>query len=316
MKEFEPPISTDIEEIANQFCQDRPFTITRFMTGLCHYVFDVKGPNKRFVVRVCHPDNLAYLQGHLFWSNELKDKNLPLAKTLLSSIRKEKYSYVILEYLDGVDLGQLIDKMNFNEKQAVVKNLIEYQDIALKLPEGNGFGWGLSYNCPQLLSSWNHIIDNSLVRAKEWISSVGKVDLHYVEEIEKLKKQFEDYFHSLRPKAFFHDLTTKNLLLSPVDFSVRGFVDIDEMAFGDKFFHISLMNMALLANNDKIDLVEIWLDNISASEFERRVIDFYTLIHCVTFMGENGKYFNKEQSFSEKYHFKLKNIYQKLLSKF
>jgi hypothetical protein len=72
--------------------------------------------------------------------------------------------------------------------------------------------------------------------------------------------------------------------------------------------------MALLANNESNDLVAIWLDQLSATETQRIIVNFYTLTHCVSFMGENGMAFNKEGFFSQENHQKLDQIFRQLLS--
>jgi hypothetical protein len=312
MRKFTPPTAFDIKDIAMQYGGENEYVVKRFNTGLCHYVFDVSSAKNRFVVRVCHPLNKAYLEGYLFWENELKGYDLPIAKILADNMDKGYY-YLILERLNGVDLGCIYEELSTDEKLDIVKQLVKFQNIADLLPEGSGFGWGTHYQCSNLKSSWLEIIESSLVRAREWVTEVGKVDLKYISKVESLKDGFQEYFKTIRPKAYFHDLTTKNLLISEDSHRVVGFVDVDEMGFGDKYYHISLMNMALLAGGHNPDLVDMWLSELSSSEIQRRVITFYTLIHCVTFMGENGKAFNGEAIFSEDYQSRLDHIFSRLL---
>ena len=311
---FTPPTVDDVQQIANSFLRQGELNIQRLPIGLCHYVFKVQGEQQRFVIRICHPDNTPHLNGYLFWSTQLQKLSLPIPQIFKLSIEEQKYSFMILEYIDGVDLGELVDQMSRDQKAEVVDQLIEFQRNADTLPEASGFGWGFHYNCPQLITSWNQIIENSLDRARSWIQTVGQVDPTYVEEVRQLQDEFKGYFSTIQPRAFFHDLTTKNLLISKSDYSVMGFVDLDQMAFGDPLFHISLMNMALLANNESNDLVAIWLDQLSATETQKIMVNFYTLIHCVSFMGENGMSFNKEVFFSQENHQKLDQIFQQLLS--
>lgn len=280
-------------------------------TGLCHYVYKVKTSKQTFVARLCTKEKQHLFRGYQFWTNELQGK-VPIPRILDSSV-KEDFSYLILEHINGTDLGNCISQMNHAEKENVVEHLISYLKIAHSLQEAKGYGWALNYECPQLKSSWRLVITEALSRAREWISSVGKVDLSYVDSVEVLLPEFEEYIKGIRPKAFFHDLTTKNLLIDD-RLSVAGFVDIDEMAFGDHFFHLSLMNMALLANDHSNDLVDIWLDKLEANRIERKVMLFYTLIHCVTFMGENGKFFNKPSVFDNHYQSKLNVIFQSLIT--
>ena len=229
---FTPPTVDDVQQIANSFLRQGELNIQRLPTGLCHYVFNVQGEQQRFVIRICHPDNTSHLSGNLFWSTQLQKLSLPIPQIFKLSIEEQKYSFMILEYIDCVDLGELVDQMSKDQKAEVVDQLIKFQRNADTLPEASGFGWGFHYNCPQLITSWNQIIENSLERARSWIQIVGQVDPTYVEEVRQLQDEFKGYFSTIQPRAFFHDLTTKNLLVSKSDYSVMGFVDLDQMAFG------------------------------------------------------------------------------------
>ena len=148
---FNPPTVDDVRRIANSFLSQGELSIQRLPTGLCHYVFDVQGEQQRFVIRICHPDNTSYLNGNLFWSTQLQKLSLPIPQIFKLSIEEQKYSFMILEYIDGVDLGELVDQMSRDQKAKVVDRLIDFQRNADTLPEAAGFGWGFHYNCPQLL---------------------------------------------------------------------------------------------------------------------------------------------------------------------
>ncbi len=303
-----------IENIAKEFLDDS-YKVTRFTTGLCHYVFYVEGKQSRFVVRVCRPGNENKLKGSVFWTNELKQRNLPVANILKSSIGIENHSYLILEYLDGVDLGKIVDDLSKEEQENIVDTLVSFDAVANSFQMGDGYGWGTSYSCPQLLRNWPEVIDGIIQRAEDWIADVGKVDLAIIKSIKFFQAKFGKYLESVEPKAYFHDLTTKNLLISPKSHKIFGFVDVDEMGFGDNIFHISLMKMALFANDHSNSIVDLWLEKIDVSDQEKDVLMFYTLLHCATFMGENGKVFNKgAASFDEEYHYKLSSYFDELIS--
>lgn len=314
MKEFIEPTINDVNKIAQNFGGNYKYTISRFETGLCHYVFNVSSSEKKFVVRICHPSNLKYFLGHLFWQKEIQKFQLPTAKTLHVSIGKENYDYLILEKIEGIDLGQIYQNLGQNEKIDIVRNLVNFQKVAENLEYGKGFGWGLNYSCKQLQSTWIEVIDSTINKAKEWIDSVGKVEAKYINQLNEVKLQFIDYFEKIQPMAFFHDLTTKNLLISTDSHKVVGIIDIDEMGFGDKYFHLSLMNMALLANEYNNDLVYYWMDELRANKNQIRAMSFYTLIHCVVFMGENGMSFNKNSTFNEQYQVKMDRIFNLALN--
>ena len=116
---FTPPTVDDVQQIANSFLRQGELNIQRLPTGLCHYVFNFQGEQQRFVIRICHPDNTSHLSGNLFWSTQLQKLSLPIPQIFKLSIEEQKYSFMILEYIDGVDLGELVDQMSKDQKAEV-----------------------------------------------------------------------------------------------------------------------------------------------------------------------------------------------------
>lgn len=297
MYTFKLPTEVDIINIAKSFAGTDNYEVSRFPTGMCHYVFKVVGNRSKFVIRVSHPEKIDFLRGNVFWTEELSKYELPIPKLLELKIsdNSSSYSYQIISYIDGEDISSIYPKLNNEQKKNILKELITFQGKAALLPHARGFGFLTSYNDQTAKASWGQVIERALVRAKSCIIKNNIFPQDSISSAENLFHKFEGYFNEIKPIAFFHDLTTKNLLISRDMNHVAGIVDIDEMCFGDNLFLPSLTRMALISSRWDLDYIDMWCKEISINDQEKRVLDYYTLIHCLAFMGEIGQVFNKRK---------------------
>ena len=77
---------------------------------------------------------------------------------------------------------------------------------------------------------------------------------------------------------------------------LSGIVDVDEICYGDPLFVIGLTNMALLSMQADTKYIDYWLDEIGATDEQRRAVMHYTLLFCVDFMGEQGMLFGNDNT--------------------
>lgn len=77
------PTKSNAQDAAATFLGHERFTLTRYPTGLCHYVFEVipdSGP--KVPVRMGHEDTRKHLEGSVFWDMELMPLKLSTARIL------------------------------------------------------------------------------------------------------------------------------------------------------------------------------------------------------------------------------------------
>jgi hypothetical protein len=66
------PVETDARFVAAKYIGHDQFSIVRYPTGFCHYVYEVEpfeGP--KIVVRMGHDDTRVHLEGSLFGAKQL-----------------------------------------------------------------------------------------------------------------------------------------------------------------------------------------------------------------------------------------------------
>ncbi len=292
MSPSQRPTESNAQDAAATFLGHERFTLTRYPTGFCHYVFEVapdSGP--KVVVRMGHDDTRKNLEGSVFWDRELTSLKLPTARILHHDLAAE-FPYTILEHIPGSDLGQLFSSLTPSVRRQIAYSLAEIQSRVATLPRAQGFGYGFSFSDPRLRGSWRAILDEQLDRARQWIRSVGVASESHVERVSRELTKIRGYLDDVAPTPFLHDTTTKNVLVT--ESGLAGIVDIDDLCFGDPLYVLSLTYMALLSSRSSTDYVDFWSNAWELTSLQRTVMRIYTAIHCVGFIGEVGQRFNKD----------------------
>jgi aminoglycoside phosphotransferase (APT) family kinase protein len=99
---------------------------------------------------------------------------------------------------------------------------------------------------------------------------------------------------TIEPTAFLHDATTKNVIVD--EGRVTGLVDVDHMAFGDALWAPTLTRMSLLAAHRPTGYADEQIEELSATSDARERADLYTILHCLSFLGELGQAFNQDEA--------------------
>lgn len=281
--------------------------IARCETGYCHRVFYVKGLEDEFVVRVSDHQAHEYYLGSLEWVPALYDLGLPVPK-ILDHGDYYDFSYTIMTYIKGKDLGEVYHLLSDNQKLQLAKAIVKIQNTVSSLPSKGYYGSSVDTQYNQ----WIEVLNEVIMRAQNRIRKNDIFEEAYCTKVTNLLPNFADYFSTVQSLPFLNDITTKNVMV--LNGQLAGIVDVDEMCYGDSIFTIALTNMALL--NEELDnqYIEYWLNEINADEMQRKVFLFYTLIFCIDFMGEQGMvFFNGTKVYDEKKIERLKKIYHTLM---
>ena len=88
--------------------------IKRCGIGIANYVFIVSTANEKFILR-CSKDENAY-KDTVYWLNKLSVCEIPIP-IVLSEGKTKDYSYLILSYIPGDDIGNVYSRLNDSEKK-------------------------------------------------------------------------------------------------------------------------------------------------------------------------------------------------------
>ncbi len=284
------PTEADAAEIAREVSGTAPESIRRFPTGIGHWVYDVRLPDgASIVVRLGTSDQRDDFLGALHWSRTLRPLAVPLPR-LLAHGEYRGCPYLVLERLEGEDLGRVYFSLTSAERKSIAEEVCRIQRIVGALPEGPGYGF-LRLPTERGRDSWSDVIEASLARSRSRIEAAVLVSVDPVDRVAMQAKQFQSYFSRVRPTPFLDDVTTKNVLVHSGRLS--GIVDVDWLCFGDSLFTVALTRTALLSSGADPEYTDHWCKVLDLSQEQHRVVRFYTALFCVDFMSEFGQRFSQ-----------------------
>jgi aminoglycoside phosphotransferase len=284
------PTTRMAAEVALEQRGDAPVSAARFPLGLAHWVYDVSfitGPN--LVVRMTMPEHRAAFEGAVHWSSVLRPLGVPLP-VLLAHGEHQGFPFLVLERLQGKDLGMVYPQLGSSERAHLARELSRLQCLVATLPEAPGFGSVASPAGPYH-PSWSAFISELIAMSRQRIETTRVVATDVAQRVEDVARQLESYFASVRPTAFLDDATTKNVLVH--EGRLSGIVDVDELGFGDSLLTIGLTRASLLANHSDCEYADLWLEHSSPTPEQRSALSFYTALYGLVFISEQGERFNR-----------------------
>lgn len=275
-----------VNKISFKVFNKYPDKIKEFEIGYGNYVYRISFGNEKFVIRISLEQN-AY-KDTIYWLNKLNDLELPVHKVIAIG-EYEELSYLVLNYIEGDDLGTIYGNLSEYEKREIAAKLVKIQAITSTLPKNRGYGYVSSYEDENYKNSWKEVIIEHLNRSRNRIKENQIFDCKKVERVERLLEKYNEYLNDIKPIAFLDDLSSKNVLID--NGKLSGIIDFDWICFGDKLYYVALTNMALISLGYDTKYVDYIMEEMNASELEREILKLYTLIFCLDFMGEKGMSF-------------------------
>lgn len=208
---------------------------------------------------------------------------------IIDNGKYNEFSYLVLSYIHGDDLGNIYLNLSDEEKRDIARNIVNIQNKVSTLPKNSGYGDLTSYNDKSYKKTWKEVILEHLNRSRLRIKENNIFDYRKVDSVEVLLENYNDYFNVIEPIPFLDDLSSKNVLIYCGKLS--GIIDIDWMCFGDKLYYVALTNMALISLGYDTKYVEYIMNEMNSLEIERKILKLYTLVFCLDFMGEKGMKF-------------------------
>ncbi|MDE6133341.1 MAG: aminoglycoside phosphotransferase family protein [Oscillospiraceae bacterium] len=265
--------------ISDIFCScfnKTPQKTERCAVGIGNYVYIVKCGDIKYIIR-CSEDNSAY-DDTVCWLKKLSALDIPVPKVLFCG-QYQKYSFLILNYIEGKDIGLVYRGLTAEEKKKIAKDVIEIQRKVSRLTlENIDDEW-----------SWTDFVDNMLEGSEKLIVQNGYFDVQKVTQLREQKVCLEKYFSAVKPVAYLDDISTKNLLIH--NGRISGIIDVDWIGTGDDLTFIALTYVALLNMDCDTDYAEYLLKERGCTADEMKAFLFYSLLFCVDFMGERGTQF-------------------------
>lgn len=272
--------------------------IERCGIGIANYVFLVSTEAEKFVLR-CSREEDAY-EDTVHWLGKLSVCGIPIPAVLFEG-KYGNYSYLVLSYIPGDDIGNVYHKLSDSQKKQIAGEVIEIQRKVSKIHIRPDAAW-----------TWNGTIRELLDRAEERMQAKQHFDSSKIAVVRTLQHEIQAYLDHIQPIPYLDDISTKNLLIC--EGRLSGIIDIDWMGFGDMLTFVAMTKVALLNMDLDTRYIDYLLEEIHPDTAAYKAFVFYCLVYCVDFMGERGMQFlDKTIPVNESVVRKLNHIFDTLL---
>ena len=124
-----------------------PNKIERCSIGHGNYVFMLDYIQDKKIIRMNDEGNLySEYENFKYWVSKLKDIDVPVPN-IVSIGKYKNYNYIILDYIEGKDLGEVYTVLTEEQKMDIAKKLIQIQTkVQDKLLPNNQYGSVYKYN--------------------------------------------------------------------------------------------------------------------------------------------------------------------------
>lgn len=284
-------------QLINKVCkivfQKEPLKITKKTIGICNEVFELEFTDENYIIRT--NEDKKYLYGTHKFLPLFQKLNITTPKIIAEDYSKKQFPfcYQILTKIKGQDLGLVINKISQKDLKLIAKEISDIFDKFNSLPQEKSFGeiTGLS---EEKLNSYAEIIQSKKNTILERNQITKVIDQETLEILYKLIETNHNYFLKVKPKLYFDDICSKNVMIHNGNFT--GLVDLDFLMKGDYLEAIGRIMASWYGQEHE----EIYINEIirlqKLDTHQIRIVKMYAILTLIYWTSEEGIKFNSNSS--------------------
>lgn len=282
-----------INLIISKHFNQLPLEVVRMKTGICNEVYLVKLSNRPVIVRMNKLER--FLKGSSIHIPVFKSKDIKVPEILVEDYSKQDilYAYQILTFIEGEDLGQVIQDLNSEQLTSVAKVVANILLKLIDIPTNGKFGWAPSEDS-RFESSWLGIMERMHDDIKERNNKTGVVGAEFLNLSSSLISKHKEYFKKVQSKFVYDDLSSKNVLIKDGHFN--GLVDLDTVMYGDFLEPIGRIQASWYGTEYGKVYTEAVIKYLNLSEAQRKMVEVYAILNRIFWLSEIGIQFNQNTS--------------------
>jgi len=276
------------EELARIIVEEKmgkkALRIKQFPTGLSHFVFDISTENGySIVIRIARPERTQEFERGIRWHEIIEGVGVQLPKIFeIGEINGHRFA--VYERLKGDDLENVYQFLSAQEKKSIAEEVADIQHKISRVDQGHF----------ERIIPWHDFLLMIIARSEREILSHGLCNPKYIDLVrEEIEKQTE-YFHMFKSVTFLYDLSIRNAIIYKG--KVSGIIDVDDVWFGDPLLAIGRGKTILKAMRQDTEFIKHWCEHINLSSQEMKMVELYSLLYCLRFMGSIGTRLNGNAS--------------------
>ncbi|MEL6657461.1 MAG: phosphotransferase [Bacteroidota bacterium] len=285
--------TTTIRSLGESVLGESPQAIIRKTIGMCNEVYELKFADKDYILRMNQEKEWIY-GTHKFLPlfQELKIK---VPRIIAEDYSKSIYPfcYQIQTKIAGQDLAIVFPELQAEDLRSVAKEISNIYDKFSTLPDQDTFG-GLTGLNEEKEESLLTILEarKESITARNQVSKV--LDEKITQIHDDLLKDYKSYFHRVKPKLYYDDMSSKNVMIHNGEFN--GLVDLDFLSKGDYLEGIG----GIIADWYGSEAGEYYINQILQNQrldaFQQKVVKVYAIFHLILWTSEEGIRFNSNST--------------------
>lgn len=282
-----------IQSLAEKVLGKIPDEIIRKTIGICNEVYELKYDEGEYILRMNAQKNLLY--GTHKFLPIFKDLAIATPEIIAEDYSQTKFPfcYQILTKIAGEDLLLAMNKLNAAQLKGIAAEVSNIFDKFKSLPPKRDFG-GLTGMSEESISNMLEVVQGQRNGIWENSRESKVLEPKFFDILDKLISEHEEYFLHLKPRLYYDDMSSKNVMIHNGKFA--GLVDLDFLRKGD---YIEVLG-ATKAVWHGVELGQIYLDEIirlqALNESQQKLVNLYAIIHLMMWTSEAGRKFNDNTS--------------------
>lgn len=283
--------NTVVQKIIQKHLNEKPLKIERMVIGIRNEVYAVATLSRKVIVRM--NTDIEQLKGTAKHITLFSSLDIKVPEILAFDYSKQDipFSYQVLSYIEGKDLGLAIESMTDEQLKDLAKEVANIFRKLSKIPTNGKFGW-VGVNEDGLVDSWAKIMKADKIEERN--KQTGVVGDELVQKEKELYEKYVPYFNSVKSVLYFDDMSSKNILVNEGKFS--GLVDLDEIMYGDPLETVGSIKASWYGTPHGEVYTKAVEDELGLTVEQRKMVTVYALFNRTLWLSEKGVKFNDNTS--------------------
>lgn len=282
-----------IQRVCETEFGQRPLKITRKTIGICNEVYELHYETNSYILRMNKEKEWIY--GTHKFLPLFQRLNIKVPTLISEDYSKTKFPfcYQIQTKIAGKDLLIVFEELSPSDLKAVAREISLIFDKFNTLPYQKNFG-GLTGLNEDHTESLLAVIESRRKGIYQGNSSTKVIDKEVAEIHAALIEDCREYLLSVRPKLYYDDMSSKNVMIHNGKFN--GLVDLDFLMKGDYLEGIG----GIVAGWYGTESGQIYINEIfklqKLDEFQQKIVKAYAIFHLILWTSEEGVKFNSNST--------------------
>jgi aminoglycoside phosphotransferase (APT) family kinase protein len=280
-----------VKSIIIKETKQEPIEIKRMVIGICNEVYSVIIPSKKVVVRM--NTEAKQLNGTERNIKLLSSLGIKVPEVIASDYSKSDcpMAYQVLSFIDGQDLGQVIESMTDEQLIDLAKEIANIFNKLATIPTNGRFGW-VGADESGLVDSWAEIMKQDKIEERN--NQTGIVGNELVAKEKELFEKYKPYFNSVKSTLYYDDISSKNVMIHDGKFA--GLIDLDTVIYGDPLEAVGAIKTCWYGTHHGEVYTNAVERELGLNEEQKNIVTVYALFNRILWLSEKGVKFNENTS--------------------